>query len=70
MPFRSKVIPFPGDADRGGQRSVTDDKPAVRHPPSFERGQIDDPKLSAALRQLELTVKRKLDGVPHGDHLD
>ncbi|OBF52831.1 hypothetical protein A5787_06800 [Mycobacterium sp. 852002-50816_SCH5313054-b] len=44
-------------------------KPAVRHPPSFERGQIDDPKLSAALRQLELTVKRKLDGVLHGDHL-
>ncbi|BBY36582.1 hypothetical protein MMAN_07160 [Mycobacterium mantenii] len=48
---------------------MTDDKPAVRHPPSFERGQIDDPKLSAALRQLELTVKRKLDGVLHGDHL-
>ncbi|OBG25108.1 DUF58 domain-containing protein [Mycobacterium sp. 852002-51057_SCH5723018] len=44
-------------------------KPAVRHPPSFERGQIDDPKLSAALRTLELTVKRKLDGVLHGDHL-
>jgi uncharacterized protein (DUF58 family) len=49
---------------------VTDPKkPAVRHPPSFERGQIDDPKLSAALRTLELTVKRKLDGVLHGDHL-
>jgi uncharacterized protein (DUF58 family) len=49
---------------------VTDpQKPAVRHPPSFERGQIDDPKLSAALRTLELTVKRKLDGVLHGDHL-
>ena len=31
--------------------------------------QIDDPKLSAALRTLELTVKRKLDGVLHGDHL-
>src|SRR6202158_269314 len=33
------------------------------------RGEIDDPKLSAALRTLELTVKRKLDGVLHGDHL-
>ncbi|CAJ1583237.1 DUF58 domain-containing protein [[Mycobacterium] wendilense] len=39
------------------------------HPPSFQRGEIGDPKLSAALRTLELTVKRKLDGVLHGDHL-
>ncbi len=39
------------------------------HPPSFGRGEIGDPKLSAALRTLELTVKRKLDGVLHGDHL-
>jgi uncharacterized protein (DUF58 family) len=39
------------------------------HPPSMLRGEIDDPKLSAALRTLELTVKRKLDGVLHGDHL-
>ncbi|MBY0442719.1 MAG: DUF58 domain-containing protein [Mycobacteriaceae bacterium] len=38
-------------------------------PPSMLRGQIDDPKLSAALRTLELTVKRRLDGVLHGDHL-
>ncbi|SOX53556.1 DUF58 domain-containing protein, partial [Mycobacterium ahvazicum] len=44
-------------------------KPAALHPPSFQRGQIDDPKLSAALRTLELTVRRKLDGVLHGDHL-
>src|ERR1700720_3312768 len=35
----------------------------------MQRGQIDDPKLSAALRTLELTVKRKLDGVLHGDHV-
>jgi uncharacterized protein (DUF58 family) len=35
----------------------------------MQRGEIDDPKLSAALRTLELTVKRKLDGVLHGDHL-
>jgi uncharacterized protein (DUF58 family) len=49
---------------------VTDpDASAVVHPPSMQRGQIDDPKLSAALRTLELTVKRKLDGVLHGDHL-
>jgi len=49
---------------------VTDPKTrSIVHPPSFERGQIDDPKLSAALRTLELTVKRKLDGVLHGDHL-
>jgi uncharacterized protein (DUF58 family) len=37
--------------------------------PSLERGQIRDPELSAALRKLELTVRRKLDGVLHGDHL-
>lgn len=42
---------------------------AAMRPPSMMRGQIDDPKLSAALRTLELTVKRKLDGVLHGDHL-
>jgi uncharacterized protein (DUF58 family) len=39
------------------------------HPPSFQRGEIGDAKLSAALRTLELTVRRKLDGVLHGDHL-
>ena len=44
-------------------------KRKVVHPPSFERGQIDDPKLTSALKSLELTVKRKLDGVLHGDHL-
>ena len=44
-------------------------QPAVVRPPSMQRGQIVDPKLAAALRTLELTVKRKLDGVLHGDHL-
>ncbi len=39
------------------------------HPPSFGRGEIGDAKLSAALRTLELTVKRKLDGVLQGNHL-
>lgn len=43
--------------------------PQTVHPPSFNRGEIGDPKLAAALRTLELTVKRKLDGVLHGDHL-
>jgi uncharacterized protein (DUF58 family) len=43
--------------------------PATVAPPSFQRGEIGDPKLSAALRTLELTVKRKLEGVLHGDHL-
>lgn len=42
---------------------------ATIHPPSFQRGEIGDAKLSAALRTLELTVKRKLDGVLQGDHL-
>lgn len=36
--------------------------------PSLRRGQIRDPELTAALRKLELTVRRKLDGVLHGDH--
>jgi len=43
--------------------------PNTIHPPSFGRGEIGDPKLSAALRTLELTIRRKLDGVLHGDHL-
>src|SRR6201993_464710 len=37
--------------------------------PSLERGEIRDPELTAALRKLELTIRRKLDGVLHGDHL-
>ncbi len=35
----------------------------------MQRGQINDPKLAAALRTLELTVRRKLDGVLHGNYL-
>lgn len=38
-------------------------------PPSFANGELRDPQLAAALRTLELTVRRKLDGVLHGDHL-
>ncbi|MFI6865954.1 DUF58 domain-containing protein [Nocardia sp. NPDC050406] len=38
-------------------------------PPSFRSGNLSDPKLSAALKTLELTVRRRLDGVLHGDHL-
>ena len=45
------------------------DRDHAVHPPSFQRGEIGDAKLSAALRTLELTVKRKLDGVLHGNHL-
>lgn len=47
---------------------AADHTPSV-HPPSFGRGEIGDAKLSAALRTLELTVKRKLDGVLQGNHL-
>ncbi|GFG76057.1 DUF58 domain-containing protein [Mycobacterium botniense] len=43
--------------------------PAVVHPPSLQRGEIGDPKLSAALKTLELTIKRKLDGILHGNYL-
>ncbi len=38
-------------------------------PPSFKSGELTDPRLSAALKTLELTVRRRLDGVLHGDHL-
>ncbi|MEU0546131.1 DUF58 domain-containing protein [Nocardia sp. NPDC005978] len=38
-------------------------------PPSFRSGELTDPHLSAALKTLELTVRRRLDGVLHGDHL-
>jgi uncharacterized protein (DUF58 family) len=49
---------------------VTDSKsPLAVNPPSLLRGDIDDPKLAAALRTLELTIKHKLDGVLHGDYL-
>lgn len=37
--------------------------------PSFRSGDISDPKLAAALKTLELTVRQRLDGVLHGDHL-
>lgn len=38
-------------------------------PPAFRSGELRDPALTAALRTLELTVRRRLDGVLHGDHL-
>lgn len=37
--------------------------------PSFQAGTLDDPRLTAALKTLELTVRRRLDGVLQGDHL-
>ncbi|KAA0023586.1 DUF58 domain-containing protein [Antrihabitans cavernicola] len=39
------------------------------NPPSFQSGELSDPRLAAALRTLELTVRRRLDGVLHGDHM-
>ena len=56
----------------GGGRAVGDRAPAtaglsIRR--RSKRGEIRDPALTAALRKLELTVRRKLDGVLHGDHL-
>lgn len=38
-------------------------------PPAFRSGELRDPALTSALRTLELTVRRRLDGVLHGDHL-
>lgn len=37
-------------------------------PPSFHRGQLEEPALGAALHTLELTVRRRLDGLLHGDY--
>ncbi|GAB03689.1 DUF58 domain-containing protein [Gordonia amarae] len=37
--------------------------------PSFDAGLLNDPQLTAALNTLELTVRRKLDGVLQGSHL-
>ncbi|GAA4662159.1 DUF58 domain-containing protein [Gordonia humi] len=37
--------------------------------PSFHDGTLNDPQLTAALKTLELTVRRKLDGVLQGEHL-
>ncbi|MCF8606847.1 DUF58 domain-containing protein [Gordonia sp. HY442] len=37
--------------------------------PSFHEGTLNDPQLTAALKSLELTVRRKLDGVLQGEHL-
>lgn len=37
--------------------------------PALRGGRLDDPQLNAALNSLELTVRRKLDGVLQGSHL-
>ncbi|WP_345495651.1 DUF58 domain-containing protein [Nocardia callitridis] len=43
--------------------------PSSSHPPpSFRSGELTDPRLSVALKTLELTIRRRLDGVLHGDH--
>src|SRR6202035_3176278 len=69
VPQQGHSVPPVMQAAGAATRWVPAPGRALLHPPSFNRGQIDDPKLSAALRTLELTVKRKLDGVLHGDHL-
>ncbi|GAB17338.1 hypothetical protein GOEFS_028_00020 [Gordonia effusa NBRC 100432] len=48
---------------------MPDAKDANSQLPSFGTGLLEDPKLSAALRTLELSVRRKLDGVLQGEHL-
>ena len=55
--------------DKAAKGARVSEGPHVVHPPSLQRGEISDPKLTAALKTLELTVRRKLDGVLHGDHL-
>ncbi|WLP90926.1 DUF58 domain-containing protein [Gordonia sp. NB41Y] len=42
---------------------------ANRDLPSFGAGLLEEPQLTAALRMLELTVRRKLDGVLQGEHI-
>jgi uncharacterized protein (DUF58 family) len=37
-------------------------------PPSLDSGHLVDPRLAAALRTLELTVRRRLDGLLQGNH--
>ena len=37
--------------------------------PSLGAGLLEEPQLTAALKMLELTVRRKLDGVLQGEHL-
>ncbi len=74
MRFRSKGIrcrpwcPAAAAAASGRLTVVTRSSRSVDLP-SMQRGEIRDPALTAALRKLELTVRRKLDGVLHGDHL-
>lgn len=48
--------------------TISNPSGSVHAPPSFQSGGLSDPKLSAALKTLELTVRRRLDGVLHGDH--
>ncbi|MFW0785655.1 DUF58 domain-containing protein [Gordonia sp. CPCC 206044] len=43
--------------------------PANSDLPSLGAGLLSEPQLTAALRTLELTVRRKLDGVLQGEHL-
>ena len=59
MPPNARRLPH-----RHPKRAVHRPSPAVVPP-----GELTDPRLTAALQTLELTVRRRLDGVLHGDHL-
>ena len=63
-----------GDAGRGARLAVGDRSNSAAdrcgRPSAVDAARRDRrPELTAALRTLELTVSRKLDGVLHGDHL-
>lgn len=58
--------PAPGVRSRTGSPSV-DGRPSWA-PPLLESGQLQDPRLAVALRTMELTVRRRLDGLLQGNH--
>ena len=70
---RSKAIRWRPPMPRRRRRPAVGDRASASAGPvdlpSLQRGEIRDPALSAALRKLELTVRRKLDGLLQGDHL-
>ncbi|MGZ4574010.1 MAG: DUF58 domain-containing protein [Mycobacteriaceae bacterium] len=52
--------------ETGGGQAIS--RPAWA-PPSLDSGRLEDPKLAAALRTLELTVRHRLEGLLQGNHL-
>src|SRR5699024_658327 len=53
--------------DRWWARPVSAPRPP-QAPPSFAGGALRDPQLAAALQTLELTIRRRLDGLLHGSY--